>query len=255
LRSADTLTSSATRRPPRFFGITFEGSSSSDITSKSTSDLTCTSSAYSESSVSRLLSGVDRELAQMFRDLQYLSMQVVAKDQGTLIIDPFNFMDSVCMAETYIDSLIHERIERINTSEHCIQFAAAVLEKGNIVPVGACARTGAIYVYLILRKIPIYSPVFDWMVNRVRQDLERTEPILRHLYWPELLFWMLFVGGMASLGRPERSWFCFKLARYRNTLKLSSWIGAKEELEKFAWLDVPGETLGISLWQELDRIR
>lgn len=188
----------------------------------------------------------------MFHDLQYLSAQVAAYESGVVIDDPFELRDSMCSTEKLIDSLIHERIERIDTSNHHIDFAAPVLEKGHAVPVGACCRSAVIYVYLFLRRIPIHSPVFDWMVDMIQQDFERTESYIREVYPPELLFWLLFVAGTASLGRSERSWFRIKLAKYRNFLKLDSWRAATEVLEKMAWLETPGETLGQSLWEELE---
>jgi hypothetical protein len=190
----------------------------------------------------------------MFHDLQYLSAQVAAYESGVLSGDPFELRDNMCSTEKLIDSLIHERIEIIDTSEHHIEFAAPVLEKGNAIPVGACGRSAGIYVYLFLRKIPIRSPVFDWMVDMTRQDFERTESCIRHMYPPELLFWLLFVAGTASLGRPDRPWFRMKLAKYRNFLKLDSWGAATEVLEKLAWIETPGESLGGSLWDELEGI-
>ena len=191
----------------------------------------------------------------MFYDLQYLSEQVAANDSGALVGDPFELMDSICVTEKHIDSLIHERIERVDTCEHHIEFAAIVLGKGNTIPVGACARSATIYVYLFLRRIPIHSPVFDWMVDTVQQDFERTEASIRHIYPPVLLFWILFVAGTASLGKPQRSWFRSKLAKYRGFLKLNSWKAAKEVLETLVWLDTPGESLGGSLWEELEGLR
>jgi hypothetical protein len=198
------------------------------------------------------LNGVEWEISQMFHDLQYLSAQVTAYDSGVLIGDPFELRDSLCSTEKFIDSLIHERIEKIDTSEHHIEFAAPVLEKGIVAPVGACGRSAVIYVYLFLRRIPIHSPVFDWMVDMTRQDFERTEGYLRHVYPPELLFWLLFVAGTASLGRSDRSWFRMKLVKYRSFLKLNSWRAAAEVLEMLAWLETPGESLGRSLWEELE---
>jgi hypothetical protein len=190
----------------------------------------------------------------MFLDLQYLSEQIAASDRRAFVGEPFELVDSVCTAEKQIDSLIHDRVEKIDTSEHHIEFAAPVLEKGNSIPVGACARSATIFVYLFLRRIPIHSPVFGWMIDMVRQDFERTEAYISQVYPPELLFWILFVAGTASLGRYERSWFLSKMTRYREFLKLKDWSAGKVVLEKLAWLETPGESLGVCLWEELEGI-
>jgi hypothetical protein len=191
----------------------------------------------------------------MFHDLQYLSEQVTANDRRALAGDPFELMESICAVEKNIDLLIHDRIEKVDTRGHHVEFSTAVLKKGNTTPVGACARSATVFLYLFLRRIPIHSPVFDWMVELLQQDFERTEEYIRHLYPPALLFWILFVAGTASLGRPERAWFRCKLAKCRERLKINIWNEAKEVLEKLAWLETPGESLGGSLWEELESIR
>jgi hypothetical protein len=217
----------------------------------STLSFTQTSSASSEYFPSGSLDGIDWETTKMFRDLQHLSGQLAAKDSGTFVGDQAELIDSICTAEKHIDSLVHERIERIDPSEHNPEFAPLILEYGNPIPVRACALSATIYVYLFLRRIPILSPVFDCMVEQVREDFGRTETIVHQLYPPELLFWLLFVAGSASLRRHERSWFRGKLARYRDILKLRRWNAARKLLEKQAWLETPGEFLGRALWEEM----
>ena len=218
------------------------------------SDLTSTSSVTSNINSSGLLAGVDGEVAQMFHDLQHISEQIAANDRGKLVGDRLEHMESICAAEKNIDLLIHDRIEQVDTNEHRREFAATVLEKGNTIPTGACARSATIFVYLFLRRVPTHSPVFDWMVKLMQQDFERTEKCIRDFYPPELLFWMLFVAGTVSLAMPERSWFRKKLVEYRDILRLHSWYSAKLVLEKLAWLETPGESLGGFLWEELENL-
>ena len=191
----------------------------------------------------------------MFHDLQYLCEQATANDRCAIVGDQFELVNSICRTEKNIDSLIHERIERVDTSEHHIEFANTVLEKGNTTTVGACARSATIFVYLFLRRIPIQSPVFDWMIDLLQQDFERTEHCIQQMYSPELLFWILFVAGTASLGRPKRVWFRSELAKNLGYLELNSWSAAKQVLEKLAWLETSGESLGRSLWEELEDTR
>ena len=191
----------------------------------------------------------------MFKDLQYLSAKIADSDSGILMIDGSELADTICSAEKYIDSLIHERIERVDTNEHNPEFASLVLEHGNTIPVISCALSGSIYVYLFIRRIPLQSSIFDWMIDLFQQDFERTEAAIRMLYSPEQLWWMLFVVGTASLGwRRERSWILRKLNLCRDILRLNGWREAKEILEKVAWVESAGELYGKALWEELDDI-
>ena len=188
----------------------------------------------------------------MFKDLQYLSAKIADSDSGILMIDGSELADTICSTEKYIDSLIHQRIERVDTNEHNPEFASLVLEYGNTIPVRSCALSGCIYVYLFVRRIPIQSSIFDWMVDIFQQDFERTEAAIRMLYSPEQLWWMLFVVGTASLGRRERSWILRKLNLGRDILGLNGWREAKEILERVAWVESTGELHGKAIWEELD---
>lgn len=189
----------------------------------------------------------------MFKDLQYLSAKIATSDNGFLMIDWSELADAICSAEKHIESLIHERIERVDTNEHNPEFASLVLEHGNTIPLMSYALSGSIYIYLFIRRIPIESSVFDWMVDLFQQDFERTEAAIHTLYSPEQLWWMLFVVGAASLGRRERSWILRKLNLGRGILRLNGWRQAKKVLEKVAWVEIAGELHGKALWEELDR--
>jgi hypothetical protein len=195
---------------------------------------------------------MDWDTTKMFRDLQYLSGQVLATNNRTLALDKSKIIDRICTTENHIDSLIHERIERVDVNNHHRDFAFLVLLHGNPIPVRSCAISGSIFIYLFLRRIPILSPVFDWMVGLMQQDFERTEASILATYRPEIIFWMLYIAGLASLGRRQRLWFRGKLARCRMVLKLNCWREAKNILEKLAWAETLGESSGKALWQELD---
>ena len=86
---------------------------------------------------------------------------MAAYESGSLVRHPFELRNSLCSTEKVIDSLIHERIERVDTSEHNVEFAAQVIENGYNTPIGACGRSAVIYIYLFLRKFLILSLVFD----------------------------------------------------------------------------------------------
>ena len=254
---ADTLAFFETCCKQRFLGnlgdfVGRPSSRQSSVTSPSpSSSLTYASSSCSESFPfpTEAIESVDSETTKMFKDLQYLSAQVAASDKGIATIDASELADAICSAENHIDSLIHVRIERVDTKEHNPEFASLVLEHGNDIPVMSCALSAWIYIYLFIRRIPIRSSVFDWMVDRFQQDFERTEAAVRDLYPPDQLWWMLSVVGAASLGRRNRWWILRKMDR---GLKLNRWSDAKEVLEKVAWVESTGELYGKIVWEEMN---
>jgi len=64
-----------------------------------------------------------------------------------------------------------------------------------------------------------------------------------------LLLWMLILGGIAALGKPERPWFVSRLAIVLQRLNIT-WDDAQEILEKFLWLENACGTAGRELWSE-----
>lgn len=64
-----------------------------------------------------------------------------------------------------------------------------------------------------------------------------------------LLLWMLTLGGIAALGKPERPWFASRLAIVLQRLNIT-WEDAQEILETFLWLENACGTEGRELWFE-----
>jgi hypothetical protein len=65
----------------------------------------------------------------------------------------------------------------------------------------------------------------------------------------DLLLWMLTLGGIAALGKPERPWFASHLAVVLHRLNIT-WNDAQEILERFLWQENACGTEGRELWSE-----
>ena len=62
--------------------------------------------------------------------------------------------------------------------------------------------------------------------------------------------WILVLGGIAALDKPERSWFVSRLALLVQSLEID-WTEAQHILENFLWLDIACSTGGRQLWNEV----
>jgi hypothetical protein len=68
---------------------------------------------------------------------------------------------------------------------------------------------------------------------------------------PDVLFWILFIGAMASHGHSPHSWFVHQLADLAALLELREWEMAREILGGFFFTDQPGQQRGEELWKQV----
>ncbi|KAL3487461.1 hypothetical protein BJX62DRAFT_213506 [Aspergillus germanicus] len=70
---------------------------------------------------------------------------------------------------------------------------------------------------------------------------------------PDVVFWMLFIGAMASQGHSAntQSWFVHQLADLAELLELRDWEMAREFLGGFFFTDQPGQQRGEELWKHI----
>ncbi|KAL3495784.1 hypothetical protein BJX62DRAFT_160619 [Aspergillus germanicus] len=96
----------------------------------------------------------------------------------------------------------------------------------------------------------VHSVAF--LVEDLRRSLHSTLPTLQSMA-DDLLFWILFVGGMASEGLECRRWFVVRLRETSEHLGITDWDAAFPLLDGFFFLDRPGENYAGNLWEEVRR--
>ncbi|KAL2810611.1 hypothetical protein BJX63DRAFT_310060 [Aspergillus granulosus] len=107
-------------------------------------------------------------------------------------------------------------------------------------------------IYLYIRASSFQDlPIMRCMVENLRQSL--AIPALPHFYAtaPDLLFWILFIGGMASQGYNSHSWFVSHLADVAGGLGLEEWAQVRALLGRFFYTDRAGNTAAEDLWSEV----
>ncbi|KAL3495351.1 hypothetical protein BJX62DRAFT_233344 [Aspergillus germanicus] len=110
----------------------------------------------------------------------------------------------------------------------------------------------ALLIYLNMRIWHLHSfPFMAYLIGYFRTALEGALARLRGDD-PGLLFWILFIGGMASLGHEGHEWFVAQLAEtaYEN-LGIREWTEARQVLVGYFYTDQPGDSGGEDLWKEV----
>lgn len=188
----------------------------------------------------------DLQTIEMFRNLHYLSGKItISMSRNNNVQNDATLMENIFKAEQYVELIIHHGGGTTGTIG---------LSSGNssITTVQSSALAGAIYVYFFLRDIPVDSSVFDWMATLLKEGFQWDESVIGQNIPAEVLFWVLFVGRAAAVGRDERHWFCAHLDRARRDLMLSCWEEAKGVLRRLAWIEGPRDSDFKELWEELD---
>lgn len=93
-------------------------------------------------------------------------------------------------------------------------------------------------------------PFMQYMVESLRQSLDPRMPYFQKTA-PDLLFWTLFIGGMASLGYKCHPWFVVRLTDMAQRLGLDEWVKARSLLVGFFYTDQPAEKESDNLWNEV----
>ncbi|KAJ0425200.1 hypothetical protein BJY00DRAFT_274956 [Aspergillus carlsbadensis] len=107
------------------------------------------------------------------------------------------------------------------------------------------------FIYLYVRIMHFQSfPIMPYMVDALRQSLSLR---LSHFQdtAPDLLFWILFMGALASQGYSSQAWFVAHLRRMASSLGLEEWDEARVVLGEFFFRPKPEETVVADLWKEM----
>ncbi len=106
-----------------------------------------------------------------------------------------------------------------------------------------------------LRGIQFNARMMDRLVARLHFSMTIVlEEMLQHDGHAKAsyaIFWVLFVGGVASGERPEGRWFLIHLTDFSRWLGIKSWDDARQILKDFLWPDT-WNSLGYVLWKQIE---
>jgi len=200
------------------------------------------------------IDGIDWEIVKMFVGIHCISTEIDANNSGSQRLDSSRLMERMAGVQGHIELLLVQRAASINTVSRLRRedSGSSLARAVSTIPFRTCTVVGSIYMNMFLLRKPADDSVFDWMVEQVKNDLENAGSVVFELSTLDRLFWMLYVAGCAAIGRSERAWFRVRLAELRSTLTLHSWDDVKMLLKRLGWVDLPSESLGMSLWEELN---
>jgi len=183
------------------------------------------------------------DVRDMFNELTYLSIlitDIYFLPQQQAVNKKAVLTHKLYQAEQHLNHLFHSEAQGDRSCEDPLFTSRAY-------PIA-----GRIFLDIYLRDIPLESSTFDYQVARlqyalIETDLENND----RMYPPEARFWVLVIGGLAALGRPQEHWFRKHGIKSRENLCLNSWKGALHVLKKFPLAGPRYESLCQNLWAQL----
>jgi hypothetical protein len=113
-----------------------------------------------------------------------------------------------------------------------------------------CRLTAMIFSIAVIFPIPSTYDVLQTLVRGLITSLEVTDIESYSVDCTRVLLWVLVLGGIAALGKPERPWFVSNLVLFAERSKLD-WDGAEAILKTFLWLESACSPGGRQLWDEV----
>ncbi|KAJ5098852.1 hypothetical protein N7532_005853 [Penicillium argentinense] len=151
----------------------------------------------------------------------------------------------------YYESLDISVAEPMSVENDCLLYLSYRLlwlpEQCTLTPFQETLRL-SIVVYASVRIWTFYGmPCLEALVERLQESLYKSLPVLRSTA-SDLLFWILFIGSLASKRMKCHSWFLAQLMDSADQLLLEGWESAIAVLEKFFFVCRPKDEPARELW-------
>jgi Fungal specific transcription factor domain len=112
-----------------------------------------------------------------------------------------------------------------------------------------CRLTAMIYSVAVVYPVPNSYDLLQELVKRLKTAIEVLDVYNRDL--DGILLWILVLGGIAALDKPERPWFTSQLHLLSRRIGVADWDTVEDKLESFLWLDSACGSGGQMLWDEI----
>jgi hypothetical protein len=153
---------------------------------------------------------------------------------------------------SYYESFAKVDVEPMSVENDCLLFLSYRLMslpfQVALTPFEETLRL-TITTYTCIRIWALYGiPCLDHLVEMLRKSLFISFSALQSTA-PDLLFWILFIGSLASKGMKSNSWFVAHLTDVTDQLSLQDWDRAVSLLEEFFFVCRRSDEPAKDLWQ------
>lgn len=190
-----------------------------------------------------------------FQDLLAFGINDSAATVLQAMVDLSVVIDHHCRGIRPIVDII-DLIDTRNTIQHGLMSlpTGEELEYGQVSSVylyESIRHAAIIYSAAVTFPLPPSTGIFRTATTRLQNILDESKSDPCWQLCPDVLLWILVLGGIASFGTEERIWFVQNMAAVSAALNISEWEQAIEKLENYLWLGSTCNSGGQLLWAEV----
>lgn len=134
-----------------------------------------------------------------------------------------------------------------------IQSPVLRTRKSNLLIFTLYGNAGLIHTYMFLRDIPRALPFYSLLLDRLRAAIEAADLANLHNEYPELMMWILLMGGLGSVAGPARRWFAKLFAQACIEAGFRGGNAISYALADFQWSDLYRSPATVAFWNDVAR--
>lgn len=110
-----------------------------------------------------------------------------------------------------------------------------------------------IHIQMFMRDIPRGLPFCLLISSRLRSSIEALNLTNLHKAYPEMMLWILLMGGLGSSGGPNRGWYAKLFAKTCMAVGLRGGNSIAYALAEYLWSDLYRSPVTIGFWNDVAR--
>jgi hypothetical protein len=151
--------------------------------------------------------------------------------------EPPDYFDSLSRLERRAQKLIAAEYSNESSNDYSI--------------FGVFGYSIVIHTFYFLRDTPRGTPFFHCMSRRIRERLEKINLHMLQFQYPELMLWILMIGGIGGIGSSNRRYFALLLASMCSDLGIRGAAEIATSLKEFFWSDIYRSPATIRFWRDV----
>lgn len=110
-----------------------------------------------------------------------------------------------------------------------------------------------LHIYIFMRDLPRGLPFFYVLAGRLRDELEFLDIEALLVPYPEMLLWILIMGGVGAIGSSNKAWFAKVLAESCLALGIRGGNEIAFTLKEFFWSELYRSPVTAPFWNDVAR--
>jgi len=117
------------------------------------------------------------------------------------------------------------------------------------------ANAAIIHCYVFMHDTAKSLPLIQLVSNRMRDVLESVSLPFLNLQYPEMMLWILIMGGIVTSESPEPNWYAKQVAELCLTLGVHGGTQVASMLDEFIWSELYRSPMTAAFWNDVGKFQ